>query len=81
LQHSYFELCYIRIQRGRLQGLCDGVTGLDRVDDLVDPQTRCAVTRVGLLVVGALGRFVQFFLFFLAQLGAAALELLYFNLN
>ena len=75
MQHSDLKLRHVRVQRRRFQRLRDGVAGFNGIDNLVDPQSRRAITRVGLLVICLLYGFVQCFLFFFAQLFATAFQL------
>src|SRR5208337_825946 len=65
----------------RFQRLRNGLARFHRVNDLIDPKTRGAVARVSLLVVGLLRRIEKLVSLFVAQLLAAALQLLDFDLH
>ena len=77
LQHSHFKLRHIRVQRCSFQRLGDGLASFHGVYDFIDPETGGAVAGIGLLVIRLLDGIEKFFFFFLVQLFAAALQLLY----
>src|SRR5664280_285535 len=79
LQHANTELRHFGVQSRRFQRCDYRLARFRRIDDLVDPQPRRPVARVGLLVVGRLDFVEQLLLVFFAQLLAAALQL--FDLN
>ena len=54
LQYSHFEVRHVRIKCRRFQCQGNGLSGLHRIDNFVDPQPRSPVSRIRLLVIGAL---------------------------
>src|SRR5664279_4183824 len=76
LQNSHTELRHFRIQRGRFQRDRDCLASVRRINDLVDPQPRRTVPRIHLLIVGSLYFVIQLLAIVLAQLLAAAFQLL-----
>ena len=54
LQHANFKLWHVRIESRSFECLSDCISSLNRIDNLVDPQSRSPVTRIGLLVIRAL---------------------------
>ena len=81
LQHAYLELRHVRIQRAGFERLDQRSPRVQRIDDLVDPQAGRAVARIHLLVVGRLHAVEELLLLLIAQLLAAALQLLDLDLD
>src|SRR5215469_5115914 len=52
-----------------------------RIDDRVDPEASSGVARVGLMFVSSADRFIEFFLLFLVDSFAFALQLFQFDFN
>src|SRR5207248_4572322 len=81
LQDSHIELRHVGIQASGFESCNQNIASLQRIDDGIDPQARCAVARVGLFVVGSFYGFKELLLLFVAQLLASALELLDFDVH
>src|SRR5437016_8215189 len=75
LQDSRFEFADFGIQGGGFERPYERVARMRGINDGVDPEARRSVAGIGLVFVGAAHRFVQFFLLFLVDSFAFALEL------